>query len=1041
MKFKKIEISAFRIYDKVENATFDFSIDENSTADFVSLFAPNGYGKTSFYDAVEWGMTNNIQRFWQNKVITSGAIDALKSQSDEQVKLWRNIHSSAPTYVKILGDGIDPINRQLRPHGNKKSDADIDSADNLENRAFRNVILSQEWISAFLREIDGTKRYEIFMDNPELKDINSYYKNLKALLSYCQTSIGSIDAKIGEEQKRISELESENILEKINQQIDNLIDKFAQQGLQKLTLKTSKEEVSRLKNLVSDRLISLNEETAIREKIRWVSTAKIGSDEYIGLRTYFELESRIKVLDEEIKAIVGRLNRYQTFEIKTNEIAALSKLLEEREHSKTTISAILLQYEEYSRVHELLLNNRNKLTELRSEVSAKSDQLSTLDISETQTKADLNNALAGIEQTNATIAGLPVRASVVQKLKGEIQVLKDRINEEEELLKPLESQFRDIESEIAALEHEISEVNGGVYSKKLIEDQVLASSIDVILANRQAVSDNEGLLKGLGQRITEQQTLNSEVLAFVRQGLEIVNSDPMRSSCPLCEQTFSSHKELAERIANNNALDNLLKGLFGDKNRLEQESSKLQEEIKLATALLIRYLEDKVKDKQVARTAVSDHITTRKNTVISSGESLGIKENEVREILMGQLGLSDEEYESDLNNKLTEFRTVEESLNALLKKQAEEKKELSDFLAKSGIEMKHITDASDKLVTSEQYVAVLGWFRSIFNTEEVSLSAIQEHLAENDAAIKDYFEKIAGLRSEQESLQLELSAFNQDSEKVRLKNLQDEKQTTDARMDGFRSLLRDKLEIESQFIDYKTLAATLDLKEQGFNVALLSNKSILDEYAKIEKYADHINEFLQSENAKLILEQLALDKTFLEDNVRSVLNDEFVKTKAFLQDKVKEFFYESLINDFYRKIDPHPDFKEVHFSADFDADVPRLDVFVRDYVNKKIDLIPNLYFSTAQINILSLSIFLATALNTPGYDCIFIDDPIQSMDSVNILSTIDLLRSIVLNYDKQIILSTHDETFFNLLKKKMPVGQFKSKFLELESVGKLKNAI
>ncbi|MDB4925021.1 MAG: hypothetical protein JWR23_1077 [Mucilaginibacter sp.] len=75
----------------------------------------------------------------------------------------------------------------------------------------------------------------------------------------------------------------------------------------------------------------------------------------------------------------------------------------------------------------------------------------------------------------------------------------------------------------------------------------------------------------------------------------------------------------------------------------------------------------------------------------------------------------------------------------------------------------------------------------------------------------------------------------------------------------------------------------------------------------------------------------------------------------------KEFFFEDLINDLYRKIDPHPDFKEVHFSADFDADTPRLDVFVRDKVNKKIELIPNLYFSTAQINILSLGIFLATA--------------------------------------------------------------------------------
>lgn len=147
--------------------------------------------------------------------------------------------------------------------------------------------------------------------------------------------------------------------------------------------------------------------------------------------------------------------------------------------------------------------------------------------------------------------------------------------------------------------------------------------------------------------------------------------------------------------------------------------------------------------------------------------------------------------------------------------------------------------------------------------------------------------------------------------------------------------------------------------------------------------------------------------------------------------------HEELINKLYKKIDPHPDFKSVEFKANFDTDNPRLDVFVRNNKNENV-LIPNLYFSTAQINILSLSIFLASALNSKEYQCIFIDDPIQSMDSVNILSTIDLLRSIVVNEDKQIILSTHDENFHNLLKKKMPTELFKSKFLELESFGKVK---
>ena len=93
-----------------------------------------------------------------------------------------------------------------------------------------------------------------------------------------------------------------------------------------------------------------------------------------------------------------------------------------------------------------------------------------------------------------------------------------------------------------------------------------------------------------------------------------------------------------------------------------------------------------------------------------------------------------------------------------------------------------------------------------------------------------------------------------------------------------------------------------------------------------------------------------------------------------------------------------------------------------------------------------MSIFLAKALNVKdddgqNIDSIFIDDPIQSMDSINILSTIDLLRSLVVTYGKQIILSTHDENFHYLLQKKIPTEYFDSKFIELETFGKVKNNI
>jgi len=107
----------------------------------------------------------------------------------------------------------------------------------------------------------------------------------------------------------------------------------------------------------------------------------------------------------------------------------------------------------------------------------------------------------------------------------------------------------------------------------------------------------------------------------------------------------------------------------------------------------------------------------------------------------------------------------------------------------------------------------------------------------------------------------------------------------------------------------------------------------------------------------------------------------------------------------------------------------------------KSPIAPSLFFSAAQLNVLSLSIFLARALHvkykgTP-VQAILIDDPIHSMDSINILSTIDLLRNISVRFDRQIILSTHDENFHELLKMKIPSEKYASKFMKLESFGKV----
>ena len=110
------------------------------------------------------------------------------------------------------------------------------------------------------------------------------------------------------------------------------------------------------------------------------------------------------------------------------------------------------------------------------------------------------------------------------------------------------------------------------------------------------------------------------------------------------------------------------------------------------------------------------------------------------------------------------------------------------------------------------------------------------------------------------------------------------------------------------------------------------------------------------------------------------------------------------------------------------------------------DIVPNLYFSTAQINILSFCIFLAKAIFAHTNDnkdigCIFIDDPIQALDDINILSMIDMLRNIAFTLDRQIILTTHDRNFFELLQKKMPQEKFNACYYRLKERGKFEQVI
>ena len=250
--------------------------------------------------------------------------------------------------------------------------------------------------------------------------------------------------------------------------------------------------------------------------------------------------------------------------------------------------------------------------------------------------------------------------------------------------------------------------------------------------------------------------------------------------------------------------------------------------------------------------------------------------------------------------------------------------------------------------------------------------------------------------------------------------------------------------LSERTIDLNYKISKLKENKKSDKEAILSMEELVLSFEKTKAYKESVLPFLKYDKQKQTENEILEKITFLEKKVHPKLEQERKKIAKYIDNQIKSFFDMKLINLLYQKMDPHPIHEEIKFECDFSADKPQLNAFVIDENESVTPIVPSLFFSAPQLNTLSLSLFLAKALNVKDnkgndVDCIFIDDPVQSMDSLNILSMIDLLRSISVNMGKQIFLTTCDENLYNLLQKKIPSDGFNAKYIELETFGKVKS--
>lgn len=146
-----------------------------------------------------------------------------------------------------------------------------------------------------------------------------------------------------------------------------------------------------------------------------------------------------------------------------------------------------------------------------------------------------------------------------------------------------------------------------------------------------------------------------------------------------------------------------------------------------------------------------------------------------------------------------------------------------------------------------------------------------------------------------------------------------------------------------------------------------------------------------------------------------------------LEDATKEFVtrrledVSSLLQKIYSKVDPHPTFRAIRLITSFSHRRGRLDPYVVDPDSDIGDHDPFAVMSSSQINVVALSIFLSLNLGIPNIPLktLMLDDPLQSLDDINFLGFIDLIRRTRGDGGRQIFLSTHDDRLSGLLKRKL----------------------
>ncbi|TWH32486.1 DNA repair exonuclease SbcCD ATPase subunit [Bacillus subtilis J22] len=921
---KTVKIKNFRGYGINSDDEEGFYVFDYLDSNFVLLSGYNGFGKTSFFEAIEWCLTDKIRRL--EKFEDTYHVNVLKRAQylkfhnsvdkkerkieveiifDNNIKISRTSYSTShfagngdnydselrifngndqikdatnATIFKLLIPDIEDLISKISEVESKKEIRELEAK--YANTFLNTNMLTQENLSFFLRSTDPNKRRSMFMKLLNLSDIDSLYSRTSSMRR--GRGFSNKKREINDKLVAVSEfLEGISNFFKLN------------------NLGSIEEYILRINNIFENffKFITENE-------IKVESFDKLFSLLPVTLTNYEEIMIATENnKDMVVKSIDKFQKNFSELSFINEEINKLLLLKTGLDIQNKIEQSQLLKDVDYS----YLLNEEKEL-------NGKLDSINNRREINTERINQLSNFLIDFSHYVRTIDD-------------------DSLQIEENLWQLLLY----LKETVIKFDHFLSETLPENVSPKKINPEEVEGIYKLRIKYEDLVKQLEDLEREidiLGTEYSTKSTINEQNLGMLQHVRKfIVENSKEITECPVCLNSSFESKPSDESTASH-ILSIINSSIASGNDELRELSQRI------TSLMLLR--------TKIYESIESDFISV------------------IREKLQKISNIYTQNYEI-VNRHLTAINTELELEEDSLKKQT--------------------------AIIIEGKNRYEECYKAVFKTEHVSDTIALEDLTSQLDKISE--EKETWYKNNKETLGFSVIPNREEIEQ-KVVFIQQRDGIVQYYPDNLETLLNEINQINSIINLYKK---SLEYLEEVIEIKLNNNY-----LSKLQKY----NEFkLEEKELTSSLEQIEK----YEESLKKLHENLTEAQKKAVENQLSNH---PIITWIYESINPHPFYNKLVITSEENG---------TNFKNGDSSINLDQIFSSAQLNILALSIFLGLGLSQEysSIKQLFLDDPIQSMDDVNILAFIDVLRAILDSNSKhkKIILSTHDDNFAKLLSIKM----------------------